>query len=110
MIAMPLRMFRLEPGQTARYRVRPVGGGDRPELSLVVLRPDEGRSTELQLELFDSRGGLVDVGRVRLDQGYLAVLRELKSQLHSVSKWREDKEFDLLCEEEAGGAAQAATS
>jgi hypothetical protein len=88
MIAMPLRMFRLAPGQSARYRVRPVGGGERPELSLMVLRPDEGRSPELQLELFDPSGGLVDVGRVPLDQGYLAVLRELRNQLQSVSKWR----------------------
>jgi hypothetical protein len=107
MTAMPLRMFRLAPGQSARYRVRPVGGGERPELSLLVQRPDEGRSTELQLELFDPYGGLVDVGRVRLDQGYLAVLREVRSQLHSVSKWREDKEFDLVTDEAGASAAQA---
>lgn len=109
MIAMPLRMFRLVPGQSARYRVRPVGGGDRPELTLVVTRPDEGRSTQLELELFDPRGGLVDVGRVPIDEGYMAVLREVRNQLHSVSKWREDKEFDLLSAEE-GGSAQAASS
>ena len=103
MIAMPLRMFRLTPGQSARYRVRPVGGGERPELSLMVLRPDEGRSPHLQLELFDSIGGLVDVGRVPIDAGYLAVLRELRNQLNSVSRWREDKEFDLVVDDEALG-------
>ena len=102
MIAMPLRMFRLSPGQSTRYRVCPAGGVDRPELSLVVSRPDEGLSRELELELFDAHGGLVDVGRVRIDQGYIAVLRELRSQLHSVSKWREDKEFDLVAEEVEG--------
>jgi hypothetical protein len=107
MNAMPLRMFRLAPGQSARYRVRPVGGGERPELTLLVLRPDEGRSPELQLELFDPFGGLVDVGRVPLDQGYLAVLREVNSQLHSVSKWREDKDFDLVTDEAEAGAEQA---
>ena len=99
MSAMPLRMFRLTPGQSARYLVRPVGGGDRPELSLTVVRPDEGPSSQLQLELFDPCGGLVDVGRVPLDQGFLAVLREVKNQLHSVSKWRENKEFDLVADE-----------
>ena len=107
MIAMPLRMFRLAPGQSARYRVRPVGGGERPELSLMVLRPDEGRSPELQLELFDPFGGLVDVGRVPLDEGYLAVLREVRNQLHSVSRWREDKEFDLVMDEADAGAGRA---
>jgi hypothetical protein len=107
MIAMPLRMFRLSPGQSTCYRVCPVGGGDRAELSLVVSRPDEGQSRELELELFDAHGGLVDVGRVRIDQGYIAVLREVRSQLHSVSKWRDDKEFDLVAGE-ADGSAQAA--
>jgi hypothetical protein len=96
MIAMPLRMFRLLPGQSATFRVRPVGGGDRPELSLAVFRPDEGRSPQLLLELYDARGGLVDTGRVALDQGYAAVLHEVRQQLHSVSKWRENKDFDLV--------------
>ena len=107
MIAMPLRMFRLMPGQSARFRVRPVGGGERPELTLVALRPDEGRSSQLQLELFDPQGGLVDVGRVPIDEGYLAVLREVKNQLHSVSKWREDREFDLLLDQSDAAEGEA---
>ena len=107
MIAMPLRMFRLTPGHSARYSIRPIGGGERPELSLVVLRPDEGLSAQLQLELFDATGGLVDVGRVPIDGGYLAVLKEVKNQLHSVSKWREDREFDLLAEDEDLAAGEA---
>ncbi|MEM7305156.1 MAG: hypothetical protein AAF682_00730 [Planctomycetota bacterium] len=101
-------MFRLAPGQSARYRVRPIGGGERPELTLVALRPDEGRSSQLQLELFDTHGGLVDVGRVPIDEGYLAVLKEVKQQLHSVSKWREDREFDLLLDESAACEGEAA--
>lgn len=110
MIAMPLRMFRLAPGQSARFLVRPVGGGERSELSLVVVRPDEGPSTQLQLELHDSGGGLVDVGRIPIDEGYLAVLKEIRSQLNSVSKWREDREFDLLPEAETVSGGEVAAS
>jgi hypothetical protein len=90
--------------------VRPVGGGERPELSLVVVRPDEGPSTQLQLELHDSSGGLVDVGRIPIDEGYLAVLKEIRNQLHSVSKWREDREFDLLPAGEAVSEGEIAAN
>ncbi len=92
-------MFRLAPGQSARYRVRPVGGLPRPELQLEVTRPDEGRSTQLELCLYDAGGTMVDSGRVPIDAGYMAVLKALRDQFNSVSNWREDKEFDLIPEE-----------
>ena len=107
---MPLRMFRLAPGQTARYRVRPVGGPPRPELQLAVTRPDEGRSTQLELCLHDSGGGMVDSGRVPIDAGYMAVLKALRDQFNSVSNWREDKEFDLVPEEDETASRAAGES
>ena len=104
---MPLRMFGLPPGRTARYRVLPVGGEPRAELTLFVTRPDEGVSSSLELSLHDSSGGMVDIGRVPIDGGYIAVLKEIRRQFDSVSGWRTDKEFDLVAEQSFGeqGAA-----
>ena len=104
---MPLRMFGLPPGRTARYRVLPVGGEPRAVLSLFVTRPDEGVSSALELSLHDAEGGMVDVGRVPIDGGYIAVLKEIRRQFDSVSDWRACKEFDLVADETFGeqGAA-----
>ncbi len=106
---MPLRMFRLGPGESVRYRVRPVGGGDRAELRLHVVRPDEGSSTDLELSLTDVAGGVLDLGRIPLDGGYMAVLREVRRQFDSASNWCDQKDFDLVLfdEEEAEQRLQA---
>jgi len=96
---MTVRMFRLEPGASLRYQVRPVGGRARPQLSLLVLRPDEGPSTELELCVsgVDPSGAVVaDRGRVPLDKGYLAVVLEVRRQIEGLGIWGGDQEFDLV--------------
>ena len=74
----------------------PVGGPPRSELRLAVLRPNEGPSTTLELCLQDAGGGVVDAGRIPISGGYLAVLKEVRKQLASVSDWRDQREFDLI--------------
>lgn len=76
-------MFSLAPGRSLRYRVVFVDGGS-PALALAARRPDEGRSTELELVLSAADGRPLGRGRVALDEGYLGVLRELRRQLAAV--------------------------
>jgi hypothetical protein len=58
------------------------GRADGRSPSLLVRRPDEGQRAELELALVDPGGRQLGRGRVPIDRGYLAVLREVRRQLH----------------------------
>lgn len=80
---MPLAMFRLQPGQALDYALHFPGLPLGP-LGLRAGRPDEGRSAELELQLFDPEAGRLGRGRVPIERGYLAVVREIDRQLEAI--------------------------
>jgi hypothetical protein len=104
---MTIRMFQLEPGGSIRYRVRPVGGPGHPELELSALRPDEGASTTLELSLVNPATGFRCAGRVALDEGYLAVVLEVRRQIAREGSWGVLREFDLVRVDEGERRAAA---
>ena len=84
---MPLEMFRLPPGGLLRYRVGFPGRAEAPRFGLQVSRPDEGPSPHLELRLSDAKGAAIGRGRVPIDRGYLAVLREVARQVATAGGW-----------------------
>ena len=92
---MPLQMYRLAPGNGLRYQIKFVGNPTREGLGLVVVRPNEGLSVELELRLIDSDGKYVGRGRVPIDRGYLAVVDEVRRQLCASEAASEADEFEL---------------
>ena len=81
---MPLRMFKLKPGQKTHYRVSVPGRVTGSPLFLTADRPQEGLSLELALSLSSSTKGVIANGRVPLARGYLAVIQEVERQLLQV--------------------------
>ena len=103
---MPLRIYRLLPGEHALYTLRPVGAAGLPRLDLRVERPDEGASVELEVVLCDPEGAEHSNGRVPLERGYMAVVREVRRQFELTGLWPREAEFDLVrLEDEPGYAA-----
>ena len=81
---MPLRMFKLRPGGTIRYRVSVPAKTMDTSLYLEAVRPSEGLSIELELRLLNSHCKLISRGRAQLADGYLAVIKEVERQLRHV--------------------------
>lgn len=93
---MPLAMFRMAPGEGLEYRLHLAGTGT--VLALEVRRPQEGRSAELELSLYGDDRRALGCGRVTIDGGYLAVVRETRRQVKrsGVLSGGEEVEFDLV--------------
>lgn len=113
-----LHIFKLAPGQGMHFEVRALPAiGER--VALEVSRPDEGASRELALTLQGADGRRLGGGRVPIDGGYLAVVREVRRQLaplagpHAEAGLRAsgtsaDLEFDLVELPEHGQRQRAA--
>ena len=93
---MPLRMFELSPGTRTRYRVVTRGQVPPDGLMLEASRPEEGLSVELELQLVDSGGEVLSSGRVPLDRGSLAVIREVERQVETVTGQAPSPDFELV--------------
>ena len=104
---MSATIFRLQPGEAACYRVRPIGQPGREELRLDVQRPDEGPSPELVLSVSDADGRKLDSGRIPLERGYLAVVIEVRRQIERDGCWNGLREFELLQVPAAGAVDRA---
>ena len=96
--SMPLRMFKLKPGEKMLYRVSVPGRVSDSPLSLEASRPQEGLSIELELRLVGADCEELAPGRVPLAAGYLAVIQEVERQLLRVVEAGQDGEvwFELL--------------
>ncbi|MFT5284464.1 MAG: hypothetical protein ACI8TQ_000620 [Planctomycetota bacterium] len=81
---MPLRMFKLRPGEKTRYQVSVPAVTMDASLYLEAFRPSEGLSVELELRLLDSHSNLISHGRAQIADGYLAVISEVERQLRPV--------------------------
>ena len=99
---MPLRMFKLKPGEQTLYRVSVPGRVTDSPLVLTASRPEEGLSVELDLRLSGSSYGQIAHGRVPLAAGYLAVIQEVERQLCQVVDEGQDGEVWFELQHESG--------
>ncbi len=109
---MPLRIYKLSPGESVTYDLRPVGpsasateSGCSEPLHVRVERPREGASVELELNLMSASGVGLASGRVPLERGYMAVVQELRRELGRSKLWPPGLEFELLARESDSGSA-----
>ena len=95
---MPLRMFKLKPGERTTYLVSVPGRVTDSPIALVASRPQEGLSLELELRLAGAGCEELVPGRVPLASGYLAVIQEVERQLVQVVEEGQggDVWFELL--------------
>jgi hypothetical protein len=104
-----LDIFKLPPGEGMRFEVRALrldpphaasAAPERERLALEIRRPDEGASRELALTLQGADGRSLGRGRIPIDGGYLAVIREMRRQLAPLARSGAETdaklEFDLV--------------
>jgi hypothetical protein len=89
-------MFQLLPGRRTLYRVVSLESPPSAEFLLEASRPDEGLSVELELRLRDHEGAELACGRVPLDRGYLAVVREVERQVEQAVGRAPSPDFELI--------------
>lgn len=92
---MPLTMFRLAPGEAISYEIHLLQRPTAKGLRLDATRLREGPAADLVLALRDARGEPLSEGRVPIDRGYLAVVREVRRQLLLAGELAPDEEFEL---------------
>jgi hypothetical protein len=89
-----IEIFRLRPGQALLYEVHTPGSGLAEALHARIRRTDGALAGDLEIELRSASGRTLSRGRIAIDSGYLAVLREVRRQLAGAGTW-EGGEIEL---------------
>ena len=101
---MPLRIYKLLPGEQVSYDLRPVSvpnGQVATPLVVRVERPREGLSVELEITLAEPGGVGLTSSRVPIERGYMAVVQELQRELGRTGLWSPGLEFELVARHQA---------
>ena len=83
-----IEIFRLRPGQWLVYQVYTSDPGIAEALQVRIRRGDGALASDLEIELRTSASRGLCRGRIAIDSGYLAVLREVRRQLASTGTWQ----------------------
>ena len=103
-----IEIFRLRPGQWLLYQVRAADAGISESLVARIRRGDGAQASDLEIELRTETGGMLSRGRIAIDSGYLAVLREVRRQIASAGTWQGgDIELALIDAPKHAGRLQA---
>ncbi|MBM3975464.1 MAG: hypothetical protein FJ299_00560 [Planctomycetes bacterium] len=86
-----IEIFRLQPGEQLELRVSSASRASG--WRLLVKRPYEGASPNIELQLRDAGGSDRGRSRLALEDGYLAIARELRGWLRAAGI---EAEFDLV--------------
>jgi hypothetical protein len=86
-----IEIFRLQPGEQLELRVS--SASRAAGWRLLVKRPHEGASPNIELRLRDAGGSDRGHSRLALDDGYMAVAREMRGWLRAAGV---EAEFDLV--------------